>query len=216
MRLAILGAGQVGGALGAAWARAGHDVIFGVASPGKPEHAAVAAAAGGAPVTDVAAAVRVADAIVLAVPWGAVPAALAACGDLADRIILDATNPLRFADGTLSLSMGFDTSGGEEVARLAPGALVYKTLNQVGFEVMAEAGGFPTRPTMFVAGPDGAAKDQVLGLVEDLGFAGLDAGPLTIARLLEPYAMLWIHMAVVKGAPRDGAFALMTKRKADA
>ncbi|NVO16388.1 MAG: NAD(P)-binding domain-containing protein [Rhodoplanes sp.] len=211
MKIAILGAGNVGGALGAAWARAGHMIAYGVSEPGKPAHAAVAAAAGGARVGTVADAVRDADAIVLAVPWGAVPAAIAACGDLAGRIVLDATNPLTFENGALSLSLGFDTSGGEQVTALSKGAHVFKTLNQVGYEVMADASGFPTPPTMFVAGPDGAAKQTVLRLVADLGFAALDAGPIAISRLLEPHAMLWIHMAMAKGAPRDGAFALMRK-----
>ncbi len=49
---------------------------------------------------------------------------------------------------------------------------------------------------MFVAGDDAATKPQVLGLVRDLGFEAVDAGPLKIARLLEPYAMLWITLAM--------------------
>ncbi len=71
---------------------------------------------------------RTAEIIVLAVPWGAVPDAVASCGDLTGRVLIDVTNPLIFANGALWLALGFDTSGGEEIASLAKGAQVYKTL----------------------------------------------------------------------------------------
>jgi predicted dinucleotide-binding enzyme len=61
---------------------------------------------------------------------------------------------------------------------------------------------------MYVAGDDTARKPMVLSLVSDLGFQAIDAGPLRIARLLEPMAMLWIHMAVNRGEPMSCAFAL--------
>jgi predicted dinucleotide-binding enzyme len=60
-------------------------------------------------------------------------------------------------------------------------------------------------------GGDAERKPAVLGLVRDLGFDAVDAGPLRIARLLEPYAMLWIHMAMNQRAPMDNAFAFMRR-----
>lgn len=170
----------------------------------------------GSAVLSVADCARKSDVIVLAVPWDAVPDVLAACGDLTGRIVVDATNPLKFADGRLTLAMGFDHSGGEEVARLAPDALVYKAMNQVGFTVMADAQGYASRPTMFVAGDNEARKPVVLQLVADLGFAALDAGPLSVARLLEPYAMLWIHMATSGRAQLDAAFAFQLGKESTA
>ncbi|MEP9355108.1 NAD(P)-binding domain-containing protein [Xanthobacter sp. KR7-65] len=208
MRIAIIGAGNVGGALGKGWARAGHSIVYGVPDPAAPKHAAAAQAVA-ATVTDVAGAVTGAEAIVLAVPWDAVPAALAAAGDLSGRLVIDATNPLAMGPGGLGLALGFSTSGAEEVERLAPGAAVFKAMNQVGFSVMAAATGYPARPVMFVAGDDAGRKPQALGLVADLGFEAMDAGPLKQARLLEPYAMLWIDQAVNRGAPLDNAFAFM-------
>ena len=65
---------------------------------------------------------------------------------------------------------------------------------------------------MFVAGNDGAKKSVVLKLVEDLGFEAVNAGPLRNARLLEPFAMLWIDQALNRGAPRDNAFAFMRRQ----
>jgi 8-hydroxy-5-deazaflavin:NADPH oxidoreductase len=214
MRIAILGAGSVGGALGRGWSRAGHRIAYGVPKPEDPKHAAAAQAAGGADVASVGQAAAGAEAIALAVPWPAVPEAVAACGALAGRILIDVTNPLRMGAEGLELALGFDCSGAETVAGLATGALVFKAMNQVGFEVMADSAGFPAPPVMFVAGDDAAAKPVVLGLVRDLGFEALDAGGLKLARLLEPYAMLWIHQVVDRGAPRDSAFAFMRRRGA--
>ncbi len=207
MRIAILGAGNVGGALGRGWARAGHAIAYGVPNPSDAKHRATAEAAGHATVASVAEAVRGADVVVLAVPFDAAGDALAAAGDLGGRPLIDATNPLRMRDGTLELALGFDRSGGEHVASLAKGAAVFKTLNQVGFETMADTTGFAAQPVMFVAGDDAKQKPLVLGLVADLGFHAVDAGGLAVARLLEPLAMLWIHMAFNSKEGRDSAFA---------
>lgn len=114
----------------------------------------------------------------------------------------------------LELAVGYDGSGGETIARLAPGASVFKAMNQVGYEVMADATGYPARPAMFVAGDHPGHKPDVMGLIDDLGFDAINAGPLRMARLLEPYAMLWIHMAMNQNAPRDNAFAFMRREGA--
>jgi predicted dinucleotide-binding enzyme len=212
MHLAIIGAGNVGAALGKGWARSGHSIAFGVPSPDPAKYAAAAQAAGGAAITNVALAVSGADAIVLAVPWDAVPAAVAACGDLSHRVLIDVTNPLHVIDGALGLAIGFNTSGGERVAELAKGAAVVKTLNQVGSAVMADARNYAARPVMFAAGDDSEAKALTLTLVAELGFDAIDAGTLKIARLLEPFGMLWIDQVVVRGAAADKAFAFLRRQ----
>ena len=211
MRIAIMGAGNVGGELGKGWARAGHTIVYGVPNPSAAKHGAAAAAAGGARVATVNEAARNADATVLAVPWAAVSKVIAACKPLKGRLILDATNPLAFGADGLSLTVGFSTSGGETVAAQAPGAYVFKTMNQVGFAVMADCAGYPARPVMFVAGDDAAHKTTVFGLVADLGFTPRDAGPLDRSRLLEPYAMLWIEQTMLHGGSPAAAFALVDK-----
>jgi predicted dinucleotide-binding enzyme len=210
MQIAILGAGHVGGALGKNWARAGHRIAYGTRTL-DDDARAVAAAAGGASLGSVAQAVEGADAIVLAVPFGAVGAVLAAAGDLTGRIVIDATNPVRMGAAGLELALGLTISGGEQVAALAPGAAVFKTLNQIGFEAMADPSGFPVPPAMFVAGDDAARKPAVMQLVGDLGFAPIDAGPLSATRLLEPLAMLWIHMALTMKTGRNRGFAFVAR-----
>ncbi len=92
----------------------------------------------------------------------------------------------------------------------APGAFVFKALNQTGEENLANPGAYDPRPAMFVAGDDPERKAVVLQLVDDLGFDAIDGGPLRNARLLEPLAMLWIDQALVRGHGRLFAFARVT------
>ena len=209
MQIAIIGAGNVGGALGEGWARTGHAITYGVPDPSEARHRATAQTAGAARLLPVPQAVQGADAIVLAVPFDAVGDALKAAGDLTGRLLIDVTNPLRMGAAGLELSIGFDRSAAEYVASLAPGAAVFKTLNQVGFEVMANTGGYAAPPVMFVAGDDPARKPVVMALVSDLGFHAVDAGGLRVSRLLEPFGMLWIHMALDRNAGLDNAFAYL-------
>jgi 8-hydroxy-5-deazaflavin:NADPH oxidoreductase len=204
MQLGIIGAGNVGNALAAGWIRAGHAVTFGIRDPNAPP-----AGPAGAAYAGVAEAARAAPVVVLATPWQAVPDALSAAGDLTGKVLIDCTNPLRTGANGLELDIGHTSSGGERVAALAPGASVFKTLNQTGFANMERAHEFaPVPAVMYVAGDDAAQKPLVLSLISELGFHAVDAGALRIARLLEPMAMLWIHMAINRGQPLTTAFAL--------
>jgi 8-hydroxy-5-deazaflavin:NADPH oxidoreductase len=145
---------------------------------------------------------------VLATPYAANSAAIAAAGDLSGKILIDVTNPI----GTdFSLAVGFTSSGGEEVAKLAPRAKVYKAMNQVGFEVIANPAFAAGKPAMFVAGDDADGKTVVLELVASLGFEAIDAGELKVARLLEPYAMRWIHLMARRNQGRNFAFSVLRR-----
>ncbi len=205
MQIAIIGAGNVGKALAQGWIAAGHHIKFGVRNPQAPP----ADGPAGAAYASVAAAAQGAQVVVLATPWPAVSDALAAAGDLAGKVLIDCTNPLRVDASGIALDIGHTTSGAEQVAALAPRASVFKTLNQTGFDNMQRAKAFAPLPAaMSVAGDDAAQKPLVLSLVSDLGFQAVDAGPLRIARLLEPMAMLWIHMVFNRSMPTTRAFAM--------
>ena len=211
--IAIIGAGNVGGALGKGWAACGHQIVYGVTDASDPKHKTTAAQAGKADIKTVSDAAALGDIIALAVPWDAVPDALKDCGALKNKIVIDATNPLIFENNVLSLALGFSTSGGEEIQQLMPDALVFKTMNQVGFEVMSDTQGYATKPVMFIASDHEYQKPTVAELIEQLGFEARNAGPLLSARLLEPYAMVWIDQAQKYEAGRDRAFAFMRKAK---
>lgn len=203
MRIGIIGAGNVGRALGRAWLEGGHDIRWGVPQPGDRKYADL----GGERLGPPAAAAQAAEVIVLATPWPATETAVRSLGDIAGKVLIDCTNPLAQGAEGLTLALGHTVSGGERVAGWAAGAAVFKTLNQTGAENMARARQFTERPVMFVAGDDARSKPLVLGLVAELGFDAVDAGPLRIARLLEPMAMLWIDQALMRGAGTAFAFA---------
>jgi 8-hydroxy-5-deazaflavin:NADPH oxidoreductase len=202
MKIAVIGAGNVGRALGTGWAKAGHAIAFGVRDVNKPELKSLCAQIG-ATAAPSAEAARQGDVVVLALPWATAEGAVKSLGELTGKIVIDTMNPVAMIDGALGLERGFTTSAGETVATWLPGAKVVKTFNQVGANMMTEGHGFETRPVMFLAGDDDGAKRTVSGLVSELGFEPLDAGGLTLARLLEPFAMLWINQTLARGFGRD-------------
>lgn len=213
--ITILGAGNVGSTLGRAWSSRGHTLIYGVRDPEHERHQRAAKTSRGARIASMAEAAEQADLIVLAVSWASVPEVLQECGDLDGKTLIDVTNPLSFENDAIALTQGFTTSGGEDVQRLVPKAHVFKTLNQVGFTVMGEASGYPTKLVMFVAGNSAAHKESVLSLVSELGFDARDAGPIESCRFLEPYAMLTLEQYVKHGADSSHAFAFMKRAKED-
>jgi 8-hydroxy-5-deazaflavin:NADPH oxidoreductase len=212
MKIAIIGAGNVGGALGANWAKKGHDVVFGVRDPKVEKTQALLAKIGGkAKAASPAEAAASADVIVLSTPWPATEAAIRSMGNLKGKIVLDATNPLTRGPDGIALEIGHSISAGEKVQGWAAGASVFKTLNTTGFGNMADPVFKGVKSVMFVAGDDAAAKPKVMALVGDLGFEVIDAGPLRNARLLEAHAMLWIDLALVRGQGRDFAFGILRR-----
>ena len=208
MKIAIIGAGNVGSALGSGWAKAGHTIVFGVRDVNKAALKALCARIGATAAPPVYAA-RQGDVVVLALPWTVAENALKTLGDLKGKIIIDSMNPLVMKDGALGLERGYMTSGGEAVASWLPGAKVVKTFNQIGAEMMTAGHRFETRPVMFLAGDDDTAKSTVAHLVSELGFEAFDAGELKLARILEPFAMVWINQALFRGLGRSWAFGVL-------
>jgi 8-hydroxy-5-deazaflavin:NADPH oxidoreductase len=209
MKIAIIGAGNVGGTLGAAWAqKAGHEIFFGVRDAKAEKTQNLLGKIGGKARAGTAAeAAAFGDMIVLTTPWPAAEAAIRSLGDVNGKIILDATNPLAMGPDGLGLEIGHNISAGEKVQGWAKGASVFKTLNTTGFGNMADPVFHGVKSVMFVAGDDATNKPRVIDLVASLGFDVIDAGPLRNARLLEAHAMLWIELALKRGLGRDWAFA---------
>src|SRR5215470_4590684 len=214
MKIAVIGAGNVGGTLGKRWARAGHEVAFGARDPADAKVAALVRESGpGARAASVPEAARQAAVVVLAVPWDSARDALAAAGDLRGRILIDATNPVPLTPEGLrqGLVIGHTTSGGEQVARWAEGARVVKAFNTTGWQNMADPRYGPQGLTMLLCGDDGEAKTVVADLARPLGFEPVDVGPLRSARYLEALAMLWIDMAVLQGFGTNFGFHLVKR-----
>jgi hypothetical protein len=206
MRIAIIGTGRVGSAIARGIKGKGHAVTLGARNPAAAEVAALAEETDSR-CDQPAAAAAAAEVVILALPWDAAEGAVRALGDLNGKIVIDCMNPLAMIEGALGLAIGHTTSGGETVQAWLPGARVVKTLNQVGAEVMADTTRFAQRPVQLMAGDDAEAKAAVGRILSDLGFEALDAGDLRRARLLEPFGMVWINQALLRGKGRDWAFA---------
>jgi hypothetical protein len=198
MKIAIVGAGDVGTALGDAWASAGHEVMYGVRNP--------KAGSGHEPIDK---AVSSSEVVVLAVPWLAVPVVLEKRELFRGKIVIDCTNPIN-ADFS-GLAIGHSDSGGETVGRLIPDSKVVKAFNTCGYNVMKNPAFPGGAASMFIASDDSKAKETVASLATSIGFLAVDAGPLVQSRYLEALAWLWISMAIKYGAGREIAFQLMRR-----
>lgn len=210
MKIAILGAGNVGGALAAALASKGHALVLGVRDPAASRYRELAARVGAG--TEVAlprAAAAAAEGIVLATPWAATRSVLEqVAGTLEGKLLLDCTNPI---GPGFKLALGFSTSGGEMVAAWAKGAHVFKTFNITGYNIMEDPLLDGRKAMMLVCGDSDEHKASALALVRDVGFEAIDFGKLDNARLLEPMALVWIRLAYQHGLGRDFAFGILRR-----
>ncbi len=203
MRVGILGSGLMGGKLGTIFARAGHEVIFSYSrSKDKLEklaHAAQGNACAGTP----GEAVMEADAVLLAVHWSRIDDVLNQAGDLSGKVIVTCSLPMN--DDDTELVVAHTSSGAEELAKKAKRAKVVLAFNTVPSEVLFgvfDARRKSTRPSLVYCGDDQNANRVAADLIRDAGFDPVDAGPLRIARYVEPFALLIGQLAYEgKGGP---------------
>ncbi len=205
LRIAVLGAGNVGGSLGKIWLKKGHKIAFGVPDPQKSKRNLGT----GAEVTTNKEAVAGADVVVLTVPWPAAHQAIRDAGELDNKVLIDCTNPV--APDLKGLVIGLTTSAGEMVATWAPRARVVKAFNTIGAVNYGNAQFGNLRADGFYCGDDKEAKDVTKQLVDEVGLEPVDVGPLRNARLLEPLAMLWIDLALNQGQGPNHAFKLLRR-----
>jgi predicted dinucleotide-binding enzyme len=190
--IAIIGTGDVAGALGPEFAAQGHTVVYGSRDPDRPSVAELVERTGSrASATTPAAAVVGADIVVLAVPGLLVGQITESLGDLSGRIIIDPTNPLeRSASG---FRHAVDSSNAEIVQAAAPGARVVKAFNTLNWQTMIDpsaAGGPVSIP---LVGDDERAKAVVAELADGMGLSPIDLGGLEHARWVEGMLVLWIN-----------------------
>lgn len=205
MRIAIIGAGRVGRALGSVWHKAGHEIVWNLRDPDDPKYQDLP----GEKLKTVGRGLTKSDLTVLAVPWEAVEDACREVGQGFGGVLVDCTNPIN-ADFT-----GLDTrgahSGAHHIKTLLPRARVVKAFNQTGAGNMADAYYEAGRPVSFVASNDEAASSVVRQLSEDLGFDTVVVRGLDHARQLEEMAWLWISLAMKQGHGPDFAFSLLRR-----
>jgi len=190
MRIAIIGAGNVGGGLGRAFAAVGHEVVFGVRDPESTKTLAALADIPDAVSASPAEAVQGAEVVVIALRPAGLAATLAEVGSLDGRVVIDAMN--RFDGDPLRSTV-------QDLAELLPGAKLIKAFNTIGAENYATARDRRARAAMFVAGDDPDAKRAAMDLATELGFQAEDAGPLANAKILEDMVRVWMALAQAHG-----------------
>jgi 8-hydroxy-5-deazaflavin:NADPH oxidoreductase len=194
--IGILGSGLMGGKLGTLFARAGHEVAFSYARSNAKLNRLVRDAKGDARAGTPREAAEDADAILLAVHWLRIEDVLNQAGDLSQKVILTCSLPMN-ANNT-ALMIGQTTSGAEELAKKTPKAKVVCGFNTVPSEVLFgvyAARRKAKRPSLVYCGDDARSKRVAASLIRDLGFEPVDAGPLRIARYIEPFALLMAQLA---------------------
>jgi predicted dinucleotide-binding enzyme len=195
VRIGILGSGLIGGKLGTLFARAGHEVVFSY-SRSERKLARLAREARAEAGTPREAAER-SEALLLAVPWWRMDDALRQAGDLKGKVIVSCSLPTS-EDGS-GLLVAHKSSGAEVLAKRLRGCrfvAAFGTIpSEVLFDVFAARRRRKARPTMLYCGDDRGAKAVAVRLIRDLGFDPLDAGPLRIARTMEPFTLLVAQLA---------------------
>lgn len=197
MRIGILGSGLMGGKLGTIFARAGHDVIFSYSHSERKLKRLAREARGHALAGTPREAAQNADALLLAVHWSRVNDVLNKAGDLSGKVIISCTLPMNAADTGLAIAGA--SSGAEVLARKVGKATVISAFSTVPSEVLFDV--FEAkrrkrhRASLMYCGDDQSAKKVAVRLIGDAGFEPVDAGPLRIARYLEPFALAIAQLA---------------------
>ena len=205
MNIAIIGAGNVGGALAGSSVRAGHTVTLSSKTPAHAE--AKAKETGARAVSKTADAVKAADVVILAVPYAAVDSIIAELGDaLAGKVLIDVTN--RMKPDAIAESVD-GTSASEQIQKRAPKAKVAKAFNYAFASKKPDPMVDGQAIDGFVAADDAVAKKTTLELARSLGFRPIDAGPLAMARALEAMAILNIALQIQNGWPWQSGWKLV-------
>jgi predicted dinucleotide-binding enzyme len=196
MRIGILGSGLMGAKLGTIFARVGHEVVFSYARSEEKLKRLARDAGGKARAGTPREAANDADAVLLAVHWSRVDDVLKQAGDLKGKVIVTCSLPMN-AENT-ELVVAHTSSGAEQLAAKVPGAHVVAAFQSVPSEVffpVFEAADGAARPSLVYCGDSDSGKRVAVSLIRDAKFDPADAGPLRVARYIEPFALLMGQLA---------------------
>jgi 8-hydroxy-5-deazaflavin:NADPH oxidoreductase len=201
--IAIIGHGNVGGALALRFAAAGHSVHIGARRPEDAEVLSLAVQPG-ISAHGIAEAVAASGIVLVATPAHIVLDLIPTLGDLAGKILIDATNAV------VKKPEPYPTAFA--AFRATTPASVVKCFNTTGFENMAQPQYDGTAIDLFMASSDSAAKAVVRQLALDAGFGECyDFGGDDKVQLLEQFALSWINLAIMQGMGRGIALKLLKR-----
>ena len=185
MKIGVVGSGRIGSTLGALWVKAGHEVMF---SDRDAEQAKRVAADLGprARTGTPREAATFGDAVLIAVPYGALPAVSKEIGaELKGKVVIDPNNPVPSRDGELG-AQAREKGAAISTAAILPGARLVRSFNAWGYSTMAREANRPApRMALPVAADDPAALKLGLQLVSDAGFDPVPAGSLAASKAFD-------------------------------
>lgn len=206
MKIAIIGTGNVGGALAKRFAGVGHQVVIAARFPLSSRSQALSDDLEGFSFLPVNEAVDLAQLIVISVPAKEVSDVVRSMGDTSGKWIID----------TMNIVMG---NGPEGFSSTADAILantqtrdVVKCFNTTGFENMLNPIYHGKGIDMFVSGSSIIAKEKATQLALEIGFGKVwDMGGDEMFQLQEKLALVWINQAIFKKAGRDIALNLISR-----
>lgn len=187
MRIGILGAGRLGDNLGALWAQAGHEIMFGARNVAQAQAAAekVGDSAQAGSMNEVAA---FGEVLLLAYPYAAHQEVIENHGEqMTNKVLIDATNPygrgIKVPEGRAS---------GEATAEWFPEAQVVRAFSHIYAAALFNDTTREGDPVAVAfAGDEPEAKHIVAQLIAEAGFVPVDLGSLAESMSLDPYGILW-------------------------
>jgi predicted dinucleotide-binding enzyme len=201
-KIAVIGTGNVGAALGPEFAALGHTIVYGSRTPSEQDVKDLVTKTGhGATATTQAEAVKGADIVVLAVPGALAVDITKSLGDLSGKIVLDPTNVVNrnTSDGYADHGVP-GSSNAERIQAAAPNAKVVKAFNTLNWTKMVDPQSSGGPVSIPIVGNDAAARATVAELVKGMGLEPVDLGPLRFANTLEELLVIWAN-ARSHGAP---------------
>ncbi len=203
LRIAILGAGNIGGTLGRKWVAAGHRVAFGVTNP-DGERAQALRTELGTKVTigPVADALTGSDVVVMALPGKVMDEVISKFATQLDgKIIVDTAN--RLGGGPMNSFATFQAH--------TPHARVSRAFNSLGWENFADPMFDGTQADLFYCGPDGDSREVVEQLIADVGLRPIRVGDVDQVGLVDSVGALWFALVFGQGKGRHLAFKVLSR-----
>lgn len=200
MKIGVIGAGNIGGTIGAKWAAGNHEVFFGVRDPQKASLVEkIGEMTGSVRVGHSAEAIAFADVVVFAVPGASVgPIVEESLDTLRGKTLIDATNNMR---GESRHALGV-------LREKLPEARLYRAFSSLGWENLANPDFEGIKADLFFCG-DEAARATVEALISDVGLEPVYLGGTDRVDLVEGMTDMWFNLALKQGMGRRLAFKLL-------
>ena len=209
MKIAIIGTGNVGGALATKWAVAGHQIILGVKDQSNFKGKDLLNNPN-TTVDSIEAAVAQSEVILIATPAKVAVEVAESLGNTEGKIIIDSMNIVR-GNGP----EGFSNTS-EAILANTNTTDVIKCFNTTGFNNMKDTAYGAEKIDAFMCGDSEKGKEAVKQLALDAGFGECyDVGGNDKFSLMEQFAFFWINLAMFQGQGREIGFKLL-KRQGDA